>query len=105
MMDAGQASFVCDFIECLNCSNGEPFRLMDWQRDAVTEFYGEMIEDEDAAGSYIRRYQYLYPITICIKALAPIGIDKTTINANPYKLRNNTPIAIIMTIFDNKLKI
>ena len=59
-----QASFVCEFIECLTCSNGAPFRLMDWQRDAVTEFYGQMIEAEgdeaDPAGSYIRRYQYLY---------------------------------------------
>ena len=36
MFDAEAASFVCDFIECLTCSNGAPFRLMDWQRDAVT---------------------------------------------------------------------
>ncbi len=64
MFDAEAASFVCDFIECLTCSNGAPFRLMDWQRDAVTEFYGQMIEAEgdeaDPAGNYIRRYQYLY---------------------------------------------
>ena len=62
--DAEAASFVCDFIECLTCSNGAPFRLMDWQRDAVTEFYGQLIEAEgggaDPAGLYIRRYQYLY---------------------------------------------
>ena len=32
-----------------------------WQREAVMEFYGEMVGDEaDPAGSYIRRYQYLY---------------------------------------------
>ena len=61
MFDAEQASFVCDFIECLQCSNGAPFKLIDWQRDAVMEFYGEMVGDEaDPAGSYIRRYQYLY---------------------------------------------
>lgn len=64
MFDAEAASFVCEFIEYLTCSNGAPFRLMDWQRDAVTEFYGQMIEAEgdeaDPAGSYIRRYQYLY---------------------------------------------
>ena len=61
MFDAEQASFVCDFIECLTCSNGAPFKLIDWQRDAVMEFYGEMVGDEaDPAGSYIRRYQYLY---------------------------------------------
>ena len=46
MFDAEAASFVCDFIECLTCSNGAPFRLMDWQRDAVTEFYGQMVEAE-----------------------------------------------------------
>lgn len=64
MFDSEAASFVCEFIEYLTCSNGAPFRLMDWQRDAVTEFYGQMIEagglDTDPAGSYIRRYQYLY---------------------------------------------
>ena len=64
MFDAEAASFVCDFIECLTCSNGAPFRLMVWQRDAVTEFYGQLIEAEgvgaDPAGLYIRRYQYLY---------------------------------------------
>lgn len=64
MFDAEAASFVCEFIEYLTCSNGAPFRLMDWQRDAVTEFYGQMIEAEgdeaDPAGRYIRRYQYLY---------------------------------------------
>lgn len=64
MFDAEAASFVCEFIEYLTCSNGAPFRLMDWQREAVTEFYGQMIEAEgdeaDPAGRYIRRYQYLY---------------------------------------------
>ncbi len=64
MFDSEAASFVCEFIEYLTCSNGAPFRLMDWQRDAVTEFYGQMIEAEgdeaDPAGNYIRRYQYLY---------------------------------------------
>ena len=61
MFDAEAASFVCEFIEYLTCSNGAPFRLMDWQRDAVTEFYGQMVQPEDdPAGSYIRRYQYLY---------------------------------------------
>lgn len=64
MFDAEAASFVCEFIEYLTCSNGAPFRLMDWQRDAVTEFYGQMIaaegDEADPAGSYIRRYQYLY---------------------------------------------
>ena len=64
MFDAEQASYVCDFIELLTCSNGSPFKLMDWQRDAVAEFYGQLVEAEgdeaDPTGLYIRRYQYLY---------------------------------------------
>ncbi|MCI7124715.1 MAG: hypothetical protein MR935_00715 [Agathobaculum sp.] len=61
MFDAEAASFVCDFIECLTCSNGAPMRLMDWQREAVTEFYGRMAQDEhDPTGAYLRQYQYLY---------------------------------------------
>lgn len=61
MFDEEQAQFVCDFLECLTCSSGVPLRLMDWQRNMITEFYGQLIEDEDdPAGSYLRRYQYLY---------------------------------------------
>lgn len=61
MFDEEQAQFVCDFLECLTCSSGVPLRLIDWQRDMITEFYGQLIEDEDdPAGSYLRRYQYLY---------------------------------------------
>lgn len=59
--DAEQAAFVNDFLACLQCSNGQPFRAMDWQRDAITQFYGELLQDEDdPADGYIRRYQYLY---------------------------------------------
>ena len=64
MFDEEAGQFVCDFIECLQCSSGAPFVLMDWQRDAVMQFYSEMIraegEETDPAGNYIRRYQYLY---------------------------------------------
>lgn len=61
MFDEEQAQFVCDFLECLTCSSGVPLRLIDWQRNMITEFYGQLIEDEDdPAGSYLRRYQYLY---------------------------------------------
>ena len=61
MFDEEQAQFVCDFLECLTCSSGVPLRLMDWQRSMITEFYGQLIEDEDdPAGNYLRRYQYLY---------------------------------------------
>lgn len=54
--DAEAAEFVCDFIECLQTSSGTPFRLIDWQEDAITEFYGCMRADEPT----IRQYQYLY---------------------------------------------
>ena len=38
MFDEEQAQFVCDFLECLTCSSGVPLRLMDWQRNMITEF-------------------------------------------------------------------
>ena len=60
MFDREQADFVCDYLECLTCSSGVPLRLIDWQRDMVQAFYGEMTEDEDAPGEYLRKYQYLY---------------------------------------------
>ena len=60
VFDREQADFVCDYLECLTCSNGVPLRLIDWQRDMVQAFYGEMTEDEDAPGEYLRKYQYLY---------------------------------------------
>ena len=50
------AQFVCDFIECLQTSSGTPFRLIDWQRESITEFYGRMRADEPT----VRQYQYLY---------------------------------------------
>lgn len=53
-----QGQFVCDFVERLPTTDtGKPFNLYDWQRSALTEFYGTMIAD---AGDFIRRYQYLY---------------------------------------------
>lgn len=54
--DNDSAQFVCDFIECLQTSSGTPFRLIDWQRNAITEFYGRMRADEPT----VRQYQYLY---------------------------------------------
>lgn len=52
------ADFVCDFLECLTLSEGRfagrRFNLMDWQRDALNSFYGEVKENG------LRRYQYLY---------------------------------------------
>ena len=54
--DNDSAQFVCDFIECLQTSSGTPFRLIDWQRESITEFYGRMRADEPT----VRQYQYLY---------------------------------------------
>lgn len=54
--DTESAQFVCDFIECLQTSSGTPFRLIDWQRESITEFYGRMRADEPT----VRQYQYLY---------------------------------------------
>ena len=52
------AEYVCDFLECLTVPDGalagEPFRLMDWQRDTLSRFYGE------TDGDGLRKYQYLY---------------------------------------------
>ena len=59
MFSEANAGFVCDFLECLTVPDGayagDPFRLMDWQKDVIREFYGTMRDDED-----VRRYQYLY---------------------------------------------
>ncbi len=59
MFSEENAGYVCDFLECLTVPDGayagEPFRLMDWQRDVIREFYGTMRVDEE-----IRQYQYLY---------------------------------------------
>lgn len=59
MFSEENAAFVCDFLECLTVPDGahagDAFRLMDWQRDVIREFYGTMRDDEG-----IRQYQYLY---------------------------------------------
>jgi len=53
-----RGEFVCDFLELLTLADGRfagrNLKLMDWQRDAITSFYGETKE------SGLRRYQYLY---------------------------------------------
>ena len=54
------ARFVCDFIERLvSTDNGKPFRLYEWQRDCLTEFYGTANADEES-GELLRQYWYLY---------------------------------------------
>ena len=64
MFDEEQAQFVCDFLECLTCSSGVPLRLMDWQRNMITEFYGQLIEDEDDTAS-----RKSLPVWVCITCL------------------------------------
>lgn len=59
MIKETKAAFVCDFLECLTCSNGAPFRLMDWQRNAIAEFYGTYTQPDDHSFP-VRQYQYLY---------------------------------------------
>ena len=59
MFQRKRAEFVCNFLECLTCSNGAPFRLMNWQRNAITEFYGTYTQPEDRPVP-VRQYQYLY---------------------------------------------
>ena len=50
---------VCDFVELLPLSDGSgPFRLQEWQRRTVEDFYGTLTRDE--GGQNIRQYQYLY---------------------------------------------
>ena len=60
------ADFACGFLELLTFSKGDfagkPFRLQNWQRDPLREFYGTMQIDpeEDPTGQKARMYQYLY---------------------------------------------
>lgn len=56
------AMFVTDFISCLKHTDGEwygkPFRLLPWQHEAVSAFYGMMKSEESS--EKVRQYQYLY---------------------------------------------
>jgi phage terminase large subunit-like protein len=57
--DPETGGFVRDFVQLLPLSDGSgPFRLQDWQRRAVEDFYGTLTTDE--VGRTIRQYQYLY---------------------------------------------
>lgn len=63
--EAGQ--FVCDFVEHLPTTDtGNLFRLYDWQREAIMEFYGTLTRDvpesgtDEEAADALRRYWYLY---------------------------------------------
>ena len=55
MLDTKYGDLVCRFMELLTVpETGAPFRLMDWQRAALMEFYSNV---NDAG---LRRYRYLY---------------------------------------------
>jgi len=52
--------FVCDFLSHLPTTDtGRPFNLYPWQTEAITEFYGTLLADENT-GEIYRRYQYLF---------------------------------------------
>lgn len=58
--DRDAAQFVCDFVERLpTTGTGKLFKLYDWQRRALEEFYGVMVPDPDT-GEALRKYWYLY---------------------------------------------
>ena len=58
--DRDAAQFVCNFVERLpTTGTGELFKLYDWQRRALEEFYGVMVPDPDT-GEALRKYWYLY---------------------------------------------
>lgn len=63
MFDQNRADFVCEFLELLAFGSGEfagqPFRLQQWQKDPLREFYGTLDRDEET-GQLHRHYQYLY---------------------------------------------
>ena len=55
MRDENSGKLVCSFMELLTVpETGQPFRLMDWQREALMAFYSNVT----AAG--LRAYRYLY---------------------------------------------
>lgn len=58
MINREEGAFVCDFLECLQNSQGKPLKLIDWQKNAIMEFYSTLTEDDD--GDIVRQYQYLY---------------------------------------------
>lgn len=60
VLDRSAGQFVCDFVERLPTTDtGKPFRLYDWQRDTLMDFYSTM-EPDGESGELLRQYQYLY---------------------------------------------
>lgn len=63
MFDAKRADYVCGFLELLAFGSGDwkgkPFRLQDWQRQPIREFYGNVDMDPESNRQF-RIFQYLY---------------------------------------------
>lgn len=61
MFNQNRADYICDFFDLMVFGAGDwagkPFKLQDWQREPLREFYGTV--DTDELGSY-RHFQYLY---------------------------------------------
>lgn len=60
---ANHAAYVIGFLESLVFGSGDwegkPFRLQQWQKEPLQEFYGTLEVDPDT-GRQCRQYQYLY---------------------------------------------
>lgn len=63
MFDEKRADYVCGFLELLAFGSGDwkgkPFRLQNWQRDPIREFYGSIDTDPESNRQF-RIFQYLY---------------------------------------------
>ena len=63
MFDAKRAEYVCAFLELLAFGSGDwagkPFRLQEWQRDPIREFYGNVTMEAEENRKF-RIFQYLY---------------------------------------------
>ena len=63
MFDAKRADYVCAFLELLAFGSGDwagkPFRLQEWQRDPIREFYGNVTTEAEENRKF-RIFQYLY---------------------------------------------
>lgn len=63
MFDEKRANYTCAFLELLAFGSGDwrgkPFRLQEWQREPIREFYGNVDTDPES-GRTFRVFQYLY---------------------------------------------
>ena len=63
MFDAKRADYVCAFLELLAFGSGDwagkPFRLQEWQREPIREFYGNVTTEAEDNRKF-RIFQYLY---------------------------------------------